>query len=140
MRRPRTLSYVEAAFLQRAHSRPAYLIHAGADGVGTFTIQQAKAVGLVVSTTARARCRALAVLLGMGMVRRGLDRDGADEVIACHVQNYLDRDERYDIVVRHAGRRFAVNAFRALRPGSVVVSIAGPPGRHFVCSVEPRGA
>ncbi len=106
------------ALLDRAHSRPgqSILIHGGAGGVGSFAIQLAKRVlGLEVTTTTSSAnaelCREL----------------GADRVIAYDRENYLAGGKHFDIIYDTLGGRHATDAFRVVRSGGAVVSIAGPP-------------
>lgn len=137
--KPRTLSHVEAASIPlvglttvqglvdraRAQAGQSILIQAGSGGVGTFAIQYAKRVlGLKVATTTSSRnaewVRAL----------------GADAVICYDRENYLDMPERFDMVFDMLGGAQTLEAFKVLKPGGAVISIAGPPSTELAQQVR----
>jgi alcohol dehydrogenase len=91
------------------------LIHAGSGGLGTFAIQYAKALGLEVDTTTSSRNAGWVAALG------------ADRVIAYDREDYRSSGAVYDIVFDTLGGAHTQDAFRVLRPGGTVVSVAGPP-------------
>lgn len=135
--KPSSLSHREAAALplvglttvqalvDRAHAKPGQqiLIHAGSGGVGTFAIQYAKYLGLHVTTTTSSKNASWVKALG------------ADEVIAYDREQYRDRGNQYDIVYDTLGGTYTRDAFKVVKPGGVVVSIAGPPDRQFADQV-----
>jgi alcohol dehydrogenase len=136
--KPRSLSHSEAAALplvglttvqalrDRAQAQPGQhiLIHAGSGGVGTFAIQYARQLGLHVTTTTSSKNAAWVKDLG------------ADDVIAYDREAYLDRGRQFDIVYDTLGGDYTLDAFKVVKPGGVVVSIAGPPDRRFADQVE----
>lgn len=90
------------------------LIHAGSGGIGTFAIQYAKAKGAYVyTTTSTANVDWVKAL-------------GADRVIDYKKENYLDVVHDIDIVYDTLGGEYSVDAFKIIRKGGKVVSIAGP--------------
>ncbi|MEQ1688005.1 MAG: NADP-dependent oxidoreductase [Sphingopyxis sp.] len=127
--KPDTLSHAEAASLplvalttvqglvDRAGAKAgqSILIHAGSGGVGSFAVQYAKAIGMAVTATTSAR--------NADMVRAL----GADHVIEYDKQDYRDSAARYDIVYDTLGGDCTLDAFKMLKPGGALVSIAGPP-------------
>lgn len=90
-------------------------ISGGAGGVGTIAIQLAKLLGAEVATTASPR--------GRELVRRL----GADTVIDYTQESFADVLHDYDAVLDLVGGKTLREAFRILKPGAGVVSIAGLP-------------
>jgi NADPH:quinone reductase-like Zn-dependent oxidoreductase len=109
------------ALKERAHIRPGHkvFIPAGAGGIGTFAIQLAKYLGAMVATTTSA---------GNVDLVRSL---GADEVIDYQKQRFEDVLHDYDAVLDTLGGESLGKSFQILRPGSIVVSIVGPPDAAF---------
>lgn len=102
------------------------LIHAGSGGLGSFAIQYAKHLGLVVDTTTSSRnadwVRAL----------------GADEVICYDREDVRRRGAIYDAVFDTLGGQHTLDAFALLKAGSAVVSVAGPPDREMAQRLAPN--
>jgi alcohol dehydrogenase len=135
---PTATTFVEAASLplvglttvqglrDRAHAQSAQriLIHAGSGGVGTFAIQYAKALGLHVTTTTSSRNSEFVRSLG------------ANEVICYDREDYLQRQQFYDIVFDTLGDRHTLEAFSVTARGGAVVSIVGPPDKQFADQVD----
>jgi len=130
--KPSTISHVEAASLPlvglttlqgfaRAGARAGQriLIHAGSGGVGTFAVQYAAHLGLHVTATTSSKNADFVKSLG------------ANSVIAYDRENYLERGGDYDIVYDTLGGPFAVDAFKVVKRGGVVISLSGPPDRDF---------
>ena len=90
-------------------------ISGGAGGVGTLAIQLATWLGAEVATTASPR--------GADLVRRL----GATQVVDYTSQRVGDVISGYDAALDLVGGPSLVDAIDAVRPGSTVVSIAGPP-------------
>lgn len=128
---PRTISLVEAASLPvvtltawrvlvdigHLQAGQTVLVHGGAGGVGTAVIQLAKHLGAEVATTASASC-ADAV------------RDlGADIVIDYRSEDFVKRlaGTPVDIVIDTQGGDITARSLEVLRPGGIVVGIAGTP-------------
>lgn len=90
-------------------------IPGGAGGVGTFAIQIAKWLGAEVTTTASPRGRAL------------VERLGADVVIDYTTQRFeekvRDMDGAFDLI----GGETLEKCFGVVKPGAMVVSVAGMP-------------
>ena len=99
------------------------LIHAGSGGVGTFAVQFARMVGLNVTATCSRRNAAFVESLG------------AQRVVCYDEQDYRALPDRYDCVFDLLGGEHTLAAFDVLNPGGSVVSIAGPPDRHFADQV-----
>jgi NADPH:quinone reductase-like Zn-dependent oxidoreductase len=87
----------------------------GAGGVGTLAIQIAKAFGAEVATTASGRGEELARKLG------------ADHVIDYKRERAQDVLHGYDYALDLIGGDELTGAFRVVKPGGTVVSIAGIP-------------
>lgn len=96
------------------------LIHAGSGGLGSFAVQYAHHLGLVVETTTSSRNADWVAALG------------ADRVIAYDREDYRRRGPVYDIVFDTLGGAHTLEAFRVLKPGGCVVSVAGPPDREMI--------
>lgn len=90
-------------------------ISGGAGGVGTFAIQIAKWLGARVVTTASSRGRAL------------VERLGADEVIDYTTERFQDRVSGMDGAFDLMGGETLDATFGVVRPGGMVVSVAGLP-------------
>lgn len=135
--KPKSLSFAEAASLPLAGltawqalrdfqpvDRPLgkdqkVLIHAGSGGVGSLAIQLAHHLGAHVATTASPRNHELVRSLG------------ADEVIDYRSQRFDELLRDYDLVLDALGGADQLSSFRVLKPGGLVVSIAGLPSPDF---------
>ncbi len=127
--KPKNMTHFEAASLPlvglttmqgilnraKAKSGQSILIHAGSGGVGSFAIQYAKALGLIVTTTTSSKNAQLVKDLG------------ADFVIEYDNEDYLSKHETYDIVYDTLGGDFTFDAFKIIKPNGSIISIAGPP-------------
>lgn len=109
------------ALVERADLRPGQkvLIHAGAGGVGTFAIQLAKHLGAHVATTASSAKTDLVKSLG------------ADVVVDYTKQAFETVLRDYDVVLDTVGGDTLDKSMQVLKPGGIVVSIAGPPDPAF---------
>jgi NADPH:quinone reductase-like Zn-dependent oxidoreductase len=109
------------ALVERANLRPGQkvLIHAGAGGVGTIAIQLAKHLGAQVATTASSSKIELVRTLG------------ADVVIDYKKQAFETTLHDYDVVLDTVGGETLEKSLRVLKPGGIVVSVAGPPDPTF---------
>lgn len=101
--------------LLRAGPGMRLFIPGGAGGVGTLAIQIAKSFGAHVITTASPR--------GEALVRRL----GADEVIDYTRERFEERVSGVDGVFDLVGGDTLKGAFSVVKPGGLVVSIAGMP-------------
>jgi NADPH:quinone reductase-like Zn-dependent oxidoreductase len=90
-------------------------ISGGAGGVGTLAIQIAKALGAEVATTASGH--------GEELVRKL----GADHVIDYKKERPQDVLQGYDYAFDLIGGDELTGAFRVVKPGGTVVSVAGVP-------------
>ena len=95
------------------------LIHAGSGGLGSFAVQYAHQLGLLVDTTTSLRNAAWVKQLG------------AARVIAYDKEDYRGTGEIYDVVFDTLGGKHTLDAFAVLKPGGAVVSVAGPPDREM---------
>jgi len=95
------------------------LIHAGSGGVGTFAIQLAKHLGATVATTASAA--------NFDLVR-GL---GADVVVDYRTEDFETIVRDCDVVFETLGGKTLEKSIRVLRPGGMLIEIAGPPDPAF---------
>ncbi|WP_449372602.1 NADP-dependent oxidoreductase [Arthrobacter psychrolactophilus] len=130
---PTTISPVEAASLPlvaltawqalvvRGNVQPGQkaLIHAGAGGVGSITIQLAKHLGAHVTTTASGKNADFARELG------------ADVVIDYRTQDFEKELSGYDLVLDSLGGENLEKSLRILRPGGKAIGISGPPDPAF---------
>jgi alcohol dehydrogenase len=126
---PNTTSFEEAAsfplvalttlqaLVDRAQLKPGntILIHAGSGGLGSFAIQYAKHMGLIVHTTTSSRNA------------DWVGKLGADKVL-CYDQMDIGKIENvYDAVFDTLGGKHTIQAFSQVKNGGVVISVAGPP-------------
>lgn len=95
------------------------LIHAGAGGLGSVSIQIAKILGLYVATTASNQ--------GLGIVKSL----GADEVIDYKQENFEQKLKNFDFVLDTVGGETLLKSFKILKQGGKVVSVAGMPTKDF---------
>ncbi|WP_444886560.1 NADP-dependent oxidoreductase [Microbulbifer sp. JMSA008] len=101
---------IQAAGLKKGEK---VLIHAGSGGIGSMAIQLAKAYGAYVITTTSSA--------NVDWVRKL----GADQVIDYKKENYLDLLSDIDVVYDTLGQQYTMDAFKVLKRGGRVVSIAG---------------
>ena len=93
------------------------LVHGGAGGVGSAVIQLAKHLGATVATTASASSAETVRQLG------------ADIIIDYRSEDFVQRlaETPVDIVVDTQGGEITSRSFQVLRPGGIVVGLAGTP-------------
>ncbi len=110
------------ALAVRAQGKPGQrvLIQAGSGGLGTFAIQYARRLGLVVEATCSARNAEMVKALG------------ADRVLVREREDYRTRGAVYDIVFDSLGGQHTLDSFAVLKAGGCVVSVAGPPDDEMV--------
>jgi len=95
------------------------LIHAGSGGVGTYAIQLAKHLGASVATTT-------------GTTNVEWVRElGADLVIDYRTQDFETLVQGYDLVLDSQGGDTLARSIPVLKPGGLVIGIAGPPDPDF---------
>ena len=127
--KPEGISFEEAAAIpvagltalqalrDKGHLQPGQkvLVNGGSGGVGTFTVQIAKALGATVTAVCSTRNVELVRSLG------------ADEVIDYVRSDFTQLETRYDLIIDNAASRPMSDLRRVLAPGGTVV-IAGAPG------------
>jgi NADPH:quinone reductase-like Zn-dependent oxidoreductase len=128
--KPATLTHEQAAAVpvgavtalqalrDKGHVRPGQhvLINGASGGVGTFTVQIAKAFG--------ARVTGVCSTANVDLVRSL----GADEVIDYTRTDFSRSRVRYDLIVDNAGNRALPALRRALAPGGTAVLVGAPRG------------
>lgn len=109
---------VDMAHLQAGQT---ILVHGGAGGVGSLTIQLAKHLGATVATTASSK--------NVDFVRAL----GADIVIDYRTEDFVDvlADHPVDIVLDTQGGDTLKKSLEVLRPGGWAIGISGPPDVPF---------
>ena len=109
------------ALVERGRVQPGQkvLIHAGAGGVGSITIQLARHLGASVATTASGSNAEFV---------RGL---GADTVIDYRTQDFEQLLAGYDLVLDSLGGQNLQKSLRVLKPGGKAIGIAAPPDPGF---------
>ena len=95
------------------------LINGGGGGVGTFTVQIAKAMGATVTGVASTS--------KLGLVRS----IGADDVIDYTREDFTDGSRTWDVIVDTAGRRPLRELRRALTPKGALVVVGGDGGGNW---------
>ena len=111
---------VERAGLKRGQK---VLIHAGSGGVGTFAIQLAKHLGATVATTASSA--------NFDLVKRL----GADIVVDYKTDDFAKVLKDYHVVLDTQGGAVLEKSLQIVKPGGIVVGIAGPPDPAFATSI-----
>jgi len=110
------------AIRDKAHVRPGHkvLINGAAGGVGTFTVQVAKALGAEVTGVCSTRNVELVASLG------------ADHVIDYTNEDFTRSGQRYDALVDIAGSRAVSECRRVLVPHGVLVGVGGPSKGRWI--------
>jgi NADPH:quinone reductase-like Zn-dependent oxidoreductase len=109
------------ALVERANLQPCQkiLVHAGSGGVGTIAIQLARHLGAHVATTT-------------GTANTGWVKNlGADVVVDYKRDDFEKVLRDYDVVLDSLGGQTLEKSLRVLKPGGVVIGIAGPPDPGF---------
>jgi len=106
------------ALRDKGHLQPgqSVLVIGAAGGVGTFTVQIAKAMGATVTGVASTS--------KLDLVRS----IGADDVIDYTREDFTDGSRRWDVIVDTAGRRPLRELRRALTPRGTLVIVGGDGG------------
>ena len=99
------------------------LIHGGSGGVGSIAIQLAKSLGAFVATT-----------VGPSNVEYAREK-GADLVVNYAHQDFHAELRDFDFVLDGMGASNVLKSIDIVRPGGMVVGIAGPPDPAFAASV-----
>jgi NADPH:quinone reductase-like Zn-dependent oxidoreductase len=133
VRKPERLSFEQAAAVpvsgttaiqalrDKAHVQPgqSVLVIGAGGGVGTFTVQIAKAVGATVTGVASTS--------KLDLVRS----IGADDVIDYTREDFTDGSRRWDVIVDTAGRRPLRELRPALTPKGTLVVVGGDGGGRW---------
>ncbi len=133
VRKPERLSFEQAAAVpvsgttaiqalrDKAHVEPgqSVLVIGAGGGVGTFTVQIAKAMGATVTGVASTS--------KLDLVRS----IGADDVIDYTREDFTDGSRRWDVIVDTAGRRPLRELRRALTPKGTLVVVGGDGGGRW---------
>ena len=96
------------------------LIHGGAGGIGSISIQLAKNLGAYVATTVSANDRQFVQELG------------ADEVIDYKTQAFEDLVHDYDAVFDTVAGETYRRSFKVLKKGGIIVSMLEPPNTELM--------
>jgi uncharacterized protein (TIGR02246 family) len=104
------------------------LINGASGGVGTFAVQIAKSMGADVTGV----CSTRNVELVAGL--------GADRVIDYTQENYVDRDQRFDLLVDIVGNFSPSQNVDVLKPGGRFVLVGGPKGNWLAPFKRPLQA
>jgi len=104
------------------------LVNGASGGVGTFAVQIAKSMGAQVTGVCSTR--------NVGMVRAL----GADRVIDYTQENYLEGDERYDVVIDAVGNNSPQANARVVAAGGRIVIVGGLKGDWIAPFVRPLQA
>jgi NADPH:quinone reductase-like Zn-dependent oxidoreductase len=107
---------VERGNLQAGQS---VLIHGGAGGVGSIAIQLARHLGARVTTTVSGKNASFANELG------------AQTVIDYKVQDFSKLKDKFDLILDTQGGDTLLKSLEILKPGGLVIGLAGPPDEHF---------
>lgn len=107
---------VERANLKRGQK---VFIHAGSGGVGTFAIQLAKHLGATVATTTSTANLDWVKALG------------ADIVIDYRKDDFENTLRDCDVVLDTLGGEALAKSPQVIKPGGMLISIAGPPDHQF---------
>lgn len=108
------LTAIQALKLSKITDKDKVLIHAGSGGVGSFAVQYAKAIGAFVYTTTSTKNV------------KWVQELGADRVIDYKTEDYKIIAKDVDIVFDTLGDRYTEDAFKVVKHGGSVISIAGP--------------
>jgi len=106
-------------FIDRARlaAGQSILIHAGSGGLGSFAIQYAKQMGMRVHATTSSKNA------------DWVEKLGADKVLCYDQMNVSSIHDQYNAVFDTLGGAQTLLAFGQIKPGGVVISVAGPPDR-----------
>jgi NADPH:quinone reductase-like Zn-dependent oxidoreductase len=96
------------------------LVNGAAGGVGTFTVQIAKALGAEVTGV----CSTAHIEM-VGSI-------GADHVIDYTREDYTSTGQHYDLLVDIAGNRTLAECRRVLAPAGVLVGVGAPDGGRWI--------
>ena len=96
------------------------LIHGGAGGIGSISIQLAKKLGAYIATTVDANDKQF------------VEKLGADEVIDYKAQAFEDLIHNYDAAFDTVGGETYTKSFRVLKKGGIIVSMLEQPNTELM--------
>jgi alcohol dehydrogenase len=96
------------------------LIHGGAGGIGSISIQLAKKLGAYIATTVDANDKQF------------VEKLGADEVIDYKAQAFEDLIHNYDAAYDTVGGETYTKSFRVLKKGGIIVSMLEQPNTELM--------
>ena len=111
------LALVETISLQKSQK---ILIHGGAGGIGSVSIQLAKHLGAYVATTVTANDEQFAKELG------------ADEIIDYKTQTFEELIRDYDAAFDTVGGETYSRSFKVLKRGGIIVSLMEQPNQELM--------
>jgi len=132
--KPRRLNHPEAAALplvgvsgwqalvenMRLSKDQKVLIHGGAGGIGSISIQFAKKLGAYVTTTVSTNDKQF------------VEKMGADEVIDYKIQAFEDLLHNYDAAYDTVGGETYTKSFRVLKKAGIIVSMLEQPNSELM--------
>ena len=132
--KPKRLNYLEAAALPLVgvsawqalveniglSKDQKILIHVGAGGIGSISIQLAKKLGAYVATTVNVNDKQF------------VEKLGADEVIDYKTQAFEDLIHNYDAVYDAVSGETYTKSFRLLKKGGIIVSMLEQPNTELM--------
>ena len=101
------------------------LVNGASGGVGTYAVQIAKAMGAEVHGVCSTR--------NVEMVQS----IGADRVFDYKSEDYIQTDERYDLIIDNVGNNSALANSRILKPDGILVSVGGTTGNWIGPLLSP---
>ena len=104
-------------------SQPKVLVNGASGGVGTFSVQIAKAFGAHVTAVCSPR--------NVEMVRSL----GADRVMDYSREDFTTSKERFDVLLDNVGNRPLLACRRLLLPKGVYIGVGGSAGRWMVATI-----
>lgn len=102
------------------------LIHGGGGGIGYMAIQLANNIGAYVAVTVSAK--------DVEFVKQA----GADEIIDYQSQDFTQLVNDYDAVFDTVGGEVTDKSFQVLKPGGVLVSMAGQPSEELAAKFKVK--
>ena len=132
--KPRRLNHLEAAALplvgvsawqalvenMKLSKDQKILIHGGAGGIGSISIQLAKKLGAYIATTVSTNDKQF------------VEKLGADEIIDYKTQSFEDLIHSYDAAYDTIGGETYTKSFRVLKKGGIIVSMLEQPNSELM--------
>jgi alcohol dehydrogenase len=132
--KPRRLNHLEAAALplvgvsawqalvenMKLSKDQKILIHGGAGGIGSISIQLAKKLGAYIATTVSTNDKQF------------VEKLGADEIIDYETQSFEELIHNYDAAYDTVGGETYAKSFRVLKKGGIIVSMLEQPNSELM--------